>query len=117
MMPKIAVTMTGFWRMFTIVFARSSTTDGEVGLSAAARKACRTSPITMAAGNPWPATSPIESAMRPSGKRESVVPVAADDRFFGRRNVGGIEPHAFVFGELLGQERALKLSATRCSRA
>ena len=67
MMPKIAVTMIGFWRMFTIVLARSSTTEGEVGLRAAARKACRTSPITIAAFSPWPATSPIESAIRPSG--------------------------------------------------
>ena len=38
-MPKIAVTITGFARMLTIVFARSSTSEGEFGFSAAARKA------------------------------------------------------------------------------
>ena len=91
---KIAVTMIGFGRMLTIALARSSTTDGEVGLRAAARKAWRTSPITIAwRGSLWPATSADREGDAPVRQRERIVPIAADDRFFGGWNVGGIELH------------------------
>src|SRR5258708_19092951 len=42
------------------------------------------------------------------GKGERVVPIAADDRFFRGRNVGGIEAHAFVFGQTFWQQGALQ---------
>ena len=107
-MPKIAVTITGFARMLTIVFARSSTSEGEFGLSAAARNAWRTSPITIAARSPWPATSPIENAMRPSGRRNASYqspPTIASSR---AGQIRCVEREPVVDRQPLGQQRALQ---------
>ena len=44
----------------------------------------------------------------PVWKSKRVVPVAADDRFFGARQVGRVEDEIVVGRQPLGQQRALQ---------
>ena len=94
--------------MFTIVLARSSTTEGEVGLRAAARK--RLTDFAHHHGGAQSVAGDVADRKRDAavGEREGVVPIAAHDRFFGGRNVRRIEMDALVLGQPLGQERALE---------
>ena len=115
--PNIAVTITGFARMFTIVFARSSTSDGELGLRAAARNAWRTSPMTIAARSPWPATSPIENAMRPSGKRNASYQSPPTIASCAPGKYAASNASRSSTGKRSGSSARCSVSATWCSRA
>jgi hypothetical protein len=103
-------------RSATDRLTQSSTAAGLVAETAAVRIACRTSPMMTAASSPCAATSPIEIAMRRSGRlnASNQSPPTSDSLVAGRYAAWNDAPG--IVGSRSGSKARCKRSTKRFSR-